>query len=183
MTGGRAGDVHGHALEIARHGDRHATADGTAVAPGDYSAASGTLTFLSGETTQTVSVNVNGDALDEEDETYTVELSNATNATVADRTSLGTITDDDPLPALSVNDVTVTEGERRHEVDATFTVGLDKLTADRAVDFATANGTAAAPADYAATGGTLTFTAGQTTKQVTVQVNGDLLDEIDENFA
>ncbi len=160
----------------------YASADGTAVAPGDYSATSGTLTFLSGETTRAVTVDLNGEALDEEDETYTVELSNATNATIGDGTGLGTITDDDPLPALSVNDVTVTEGNGG-TVDATFAVGLDNPSGRTVtVDFATANGTAAAPADYAATSGTLTFAAGQTTKQVTVQVNGDLLDEIDENF-
>ena len=50
------------------------------------------------------------------------------------------------------------------------------------VDYATADGTAQAPGDYQPTSGTLTFTAGQTTKQVTVLVNGDLLDEADENF-
>ena len=160
----------------------YASADGTAVAPGDYSATSGTLTFLSGETTQAVTVDVNGDAFDEEDETYMVELSNATNATIGDGTGLGAITDDDPLPALSVNDVTVTEGNGG-AVDATFTVGLDNPSGRAVtVDFATANGTATAPADYAATSGTLTFAAGQTTKQVTVQVNGDLLDEVDETY-
>ena len=160
----------------------YATADGTAVAPGDYSAAGGTLTFLPGETTQTVTVDVNGDALDEEDETYTVELSNATNATIEDGTGLGTITDDDPPVALSVDDVSVTEGNFG-PVNATFTVGLS-LASGRTVtvDFATANGTAMAPVDYLAATGTLTFAAGQTTKQVTVLVNGDLLDEANETY-
>ena len=81
-----------------------------------------------------------------------------------------------------MNDVTVTEGERRHGRRDLHRRPRQPERLTVTVDFATANGTAAAPADYAATGGTLTFTAGQTTKQVTVQVNGDLLDEIDENF-
>ena len=92
----------------------YATADGTAVAPGDYSAAGGTLTFLPGETTQTVTVDVNGDALDEEDETYTVDLTNAVNATIDDGQGMGTITDDDPLVAISVDDVSVLEGNFGH---------------------------------------------------------------------
>ena len=160
----------------------YATADGTAVAPGDYSAAGGTLTFLPGETTQTVTVDVNGDALDEEDETYTIDLTNAVNATIDDGQGVGTITDDDPLPALSIDDVEVTEGDGG-TVDATFTVGLDSPSGRAVtVDYATADGTASAPADYGSTSGTLTFTAGQTTKQVTVAVNGDLLDEANETY-
>ena len=160
----------------------YATADGTAVAPGDYSAAGGTLTFLPGETTQTVSVDVNGDALDEQDETYTVDLTNAVNATIDDGQGVGTITDDDPLPALSIDDVAVTEGNGG-TVDATFTVGLDNPSGRIVtVDFATADGTASAPADYGSTSGTLAFAAGQTTKQVTVEVNGDQLDEASETY-
>ena len=51
------------------------------------------------------------------------------------------------------------------------------------VDFATADLTATAPADYLATSGTLNFAAGETSKQVTVLVNGDLLDEANETYA
>ena len=159
----------------------YATADGTAVAPGDYSAAGGTLTFLPGETTQTLTLDVNGDALDEEDETYTVELSNATFATIEDD-GLGTITDDDPPVAISVDDASVLEGNFGL-VNATFTVSLSSASGRSVtVDYATANGTALAPVDYLAAAGTLTFAAGQTTKQVTALVNGDLLDEANETY-
>ncbi len=58
---------------------------------------------------------VAGDTLDELDETFTVNLSNAVNAAIADGTGLGTILDDDPLPALSINDVTVTEPDSGHD--------------------------------------------------------------------
>ena len=50
------------------------------------------------------------------------------------------------------------------------------------VDYATADDTAIAPADYVAMGGTLTFTPGQIAKTVTVPVNGDLLDEANETY-
>ena len=54
----------------------YATADGTAVAGADYTAASGTLTFAPGETAKTVSVALLDDAIDEGKETFTLELSN-----------------------------------------------------------------------------------------------------------
>jgi Calx-beta domain len=73
-----------------------ATADGTARAPGDYSATSGTLTFAPGEIAKTVTVQVNGDTRKESNETFTVNLSNAIgNATIADGHAAGTIVNDD----------------------------------------------------------------------------------------
>ena len=79
----------------------YATANGTATRRRDYTAAAaGTLTFAPGETTKTVTVAVNGDTLDEADETFTVNLSAATNATIADGQGVGTITDDDPTPPI-----------------------------------------------------------------------------------
>ena len=159
-----------------------ATADGTATAPADYTAASGTLNFTPGQTSKQVTVLVNGDLLDEANETYFVNLSNPSNATISDGQGVGTISDNDPLPSLSINDVTVTEGNTG-TVSATYTVTLNALSGRSVtVDYATANGTAVAPADYQAASGTLTFTAGQTTKQVTFLVNGDLLDEANETY-
>src|SRR5262245_20098051 len=60
-----------------------ATADGTATQPSDYASNSGTLTFAPGETSKTVPVQVNGDTAVEPNETFNVNLSNATgNATI-----------------------------------------------------------------------------------------------------
>ena len=161
---------------------QYATADGTATAPADYAAASGTLNFAAGQTTQQVTVLVHGDTLDEANETFTLNLSNAVNAAIVDGTGTGTITDDDPLPALTINDVSVAEGDTG-SVAATFTVTLSAVSGRNVtVGYATANNTAVAPGDYTAVSSTLTFTPGQTTKTVTVQVNGDLIAEIDETF-
>jgi ELWxxDGT repeat protein len=74
---------------------RFATADGTARAGSDYEAASGTLTFAPGETTKTVTIRVKGDRTREADETFTVNLSGATNALLVDGTGLGTVLNDD----------------------------------------------------------------------------------------
>ena len=78
--------------------------------------------------------------------------------------------------------MTVTEGNSGN-VNATFDVSLSTASGLAAsVNYATADGTATAPADYAATSGTVNFAAGETTKQVTVLVHGDTLDEANETF-
>src|SRR5439155_17505459 len=72
-----------------------ATANGTATAPTDYVATSGTLTFNPGDLTKTIGVTINGDQLFEPDETFTVNLSNAVNATISKATGIGSILNDD----------------------------------------------------------------------------------------
>ena len=81
----------------------YATADGTATAGSDYTAASGSLTFNAGDTSQTVEVPVLTDSDDEGQETLTLTLSNPNQATLGDATGTGTIlngestgTQDDP---------------------------------------------------------------------------------------
>ena len=81
----------------------YATADGTATSPGDYAATSGTLSFSGSTTTRTIDVPVNGDTLDEIDESFLVNLTNPTGATIADGLGVGTIIDDDP-PAPTLSD-------------------------------------------------------------------------------
>jgi Calx-beta domain/WD40-like Beta Propeller Repeat len=166
-----------------------ATADGTATAPSDYTATNGTLTFAPGETAKTVTVQVNGDTAVEPDETFAVNLTNATgNATIADATGVGTIVNDDqPVIAapsrISIGDVAMAEGNAGQSAFR-FTVSLDQAqSAPVAVDFATANGTATAPSDYTAKTGTLSFAPGETAKTVTVQVNGDTRKEPTETFS
>jgi len=83
---------------------------------------------------------------------------------------------------LSINDVTVTEGNSGF-VNATFKVTLDQPSAATVtVQFATSNDTATAPADYVAKSGTLTFAANDQSEDVVVQVAGDTVDEPDETF-
>jgi hypothetical protein len=73
-----------------------ATANGTATtADNDYVARSGTLIFAPGVTSQSISVQVKGDKKQESDETFSVNLSGATNATIAVAQGIGEILDDD----------------------------------------------------------------------------------------
>ena len=76
----------------------YATADGTALVGADYTAASGTLTFEPGETEKTVNVPVLDDAHDDDEETLTLTLSNATGARIRDAEATGTIENSDPIP-------------------------------------------------------------------------------------
>lgn len=91
-----------------------ATADGSATAPADYTAATGTLTFTAnGDLSQTVSVTIIGDSVVEPQETFTVTLSGLTSssgtAVLADATATGTIQNDDvyfpPSGALNVSNL------------------------------------------------------------------------------
>lgn len=75
---------------------RYQTADGTAKAPADYTAKTGTLTFSPGQTSQNVGITVKGENLRENTERMYLYLSDATNAAIADRQATGTIYDDDP---------------------------------------------------------------------------------------
>ncbi len=161
---------------------QYTTANGTAVAPGDYTGATGTVTFAPGDTSESVGVTVNGDALDEADETFTVTLSAPTNATIADNQATGTITDDDPLPGVAADDAAVNEGQVGPTI-VNVTIRLLAASGRQVtVSYATANGTAAAGQDYQAASGTVTFQPGETTKTVPVTVNGDLAFENDETF-
>ena len=163
----------------------YGTANGTATAGSDYTATSNTLSFAPGQTSKTISVPIVGNTLAEGSENFTLNLSNPTNATISDAQAVGTIIDNDlasVLPQLSINDVIVTEGDNGTS-NAVFTVNLSTASTQAInVNYATANGTATAGSDYTATSNTLSFAPGQTSKTITVQVNGDTLDEVNETF-
>ena len=142
------------------------------------------MNFAAGQATQTVSVTINGDTTVEANETFFVNLSNATNGgIILDAQGLGTISNDDATPAvgnISIGDVTISEGDAGTKT-ASFTVSHSGSEAF-AVDFATANGTATASSDYVAAAGTLNFATGQATQTVSVTINGDTTVEANETF-
>jgi len=153
----------------------------TASAGSDYQAASGTLTFAPGETTKTITIQVIGDRLGEQKETFYVNLNNLTGAIITGGQGTGTIADDEPR--ISIGDVTKREG-RKNTTQFTFTVTLSAAY-DQTVtmSFRTADGTATtSDTDYVARTGTLTFAPGETTKTITIEVKGDTKKEADETF-
>ncbi len=160
-----------------------ATANGSAASGTDYVQQSLTgQTIPAGSSNYTFNVAVNGDALNEASETFFVNVTNVTGATVTDGQGLGTIANDDALPSLSVNDVTVTEGNAG-TVNAVFTVSLDAPSGQTvSVNYATTNGTATQPADYTSTSGTAIFPIGITAQTISVPVIGELVPEANESF-
>ncbi len=158
-----------------------ATADGTAIAGSDYTAIGGTVTFLAGQTSQTVSVVITDDTSDEPTpETFTVTLSSPTNADLGSpSTATGSINDNDDAPEISIADASISENGGT--VD--FAVSLSNPSASSiTVDFATADGTAIAGSDYVATSGTLTFNPGDTADTITVTITDDGVVEPSETF-
>lgn len=159
------------------------TADDTAVAGQDYTSASGTLTFNPGETSKDVPVAILPDTVNEPTEKFFLNLDTPINATLADGQGVGTIPNDDPVVNFSIGDVTHNEGNSG-TTSYTFTVTRNGSTSQTtSVDWATVDGSATlAGNDYQTAGSTLTFLPADTSKQVTVLVNGDLFVESDEAF-
>jgi uncharacterized repeat protein (TIGR01451 family) len=188
LTEGNAGTVNAiftvtlNGLSDVPASVNYTTANGTASSLSDYTAAAGVLNFAPGVTTQQFVVTVNGDTALEGNETFTVDLTSAVNATISDPLGIGTIVDDEGSPTLAISDVTVTEGNSG-STNAMLTVTLAGTTSlTVTVDYATANGTATAGTDYTATNGTLTFAPGAASATITVQVSGDTAFEPNETF-
>jgi Calx-beta domain/CARDB len=161
----------------------YATANGNAKAPADYVAKTGTLTFNPGDPlTKNISVLVNGDQLDENNETFTVMLSNPSSVTISDGSASGQITDDDPTPSLRISDVRHAEGNSG-TTDFTFRITLSHVSGRTIhVNFRTLNGSAVAPSDYRARNDQLTINPNTPYRTVTVKVNGDRIHEANETF-
>ena len=165
---------------------RYTTLGDTARVNEDYGATSGTLTFKPGETSKTIAVRIVDDANDEPDERFWFRLRNATGATLPSRPwAEVTITDDAPLPAASIADVTVGEGAGT----MTLTLTLDRPSNADIAYVATQSdvrGTATEGADYAAflPGGsrTLTVPAGSLSGSFDIAIVDDGVAEPDETI-
>src|SRR6185369_9627310 len=111
--------------------------------------------FAANTATQTVEVLVTGDLVNETNETFFLNLVNAANATIVDSQAVCVITNNDPLPFLTVSSTTLMEGDRG-STNAVFQVSLSGAR-ERTVSvrYATSNGTATAGSDYVAQSGIL----------------------------
>ena len=160
----------------------YASANGTAIAGSDYTATNGTLTFAAGETNQTIAVPILNDGFVEPAayETFTVTLSNPTNAVLGTRTIANVrITDNDKALAFEFANYWAREDEGSVLIGV---VRADDGNFPVSVDFATSNLTATNGLDYAATNGTLSFAAGEKVKLFTVPILNDGLKESSETF-
>ena len=155
----------------------------TAVAA-DLGSTTGPVSIAANATTGTFTVPTAQDTTDEHDETFTVTLSAPSSSALLsmDPTATGTITDDDPPPALSVADASAPEARG----SVTFRVTLSPASGKTVtVGFATSTesgDTATSPADFTANSVTLTFPPRVTRNTVTIQTVDDSIFAADETF-
>jgi hypothetical protein len=154
----------------------------------------GTVTFDADETSKTITIEVSGDTIAENDETFAVILSDPTGATITTASAEGVIVNDDTNLAITPPCISQPEGNSGVTL-YTFTVtrtGL--LSGSSSVNWRVEGGIGDKlganifPADQDDISGlpyfgTIYFAAGETSKEITVGVNGDTIAEEDENFA
>ncbi len=166
----------------------YATSDGTAAAPSDYSAATNTLSWASGDSSaKTFSVAINDDMLVESSETINLALGNVTGGATLGGTSSAvlTIIDNDSGPSagtlqFSAATYSVNEGGGTATITVTRSGGSSGAVN---VTYATSNGTATTLSDYSATTNTLSWATGDgSAKTFSITINDDALVESSETI-
>ncbi|MCX7041126.1 MAG: fibronectin type III domain-containing protein, partial [Gammaproteobacteria bacterium] len=159
------------------------TDNGTAAPDIDYvSKSTPGQTIAAGQTSGTFAVTINGDTMVEDNETFTVNVSNVVNANLADGFARGTITNNDNA-VVSIADASLAEGNSG-ESTATFVVRLSSpMPTPVTFNVATSNGTATAGSDYVARNqAARVIDPGRTQVRFEVAVTGDATAEADETF-
>jgi hypothetical protein len=161
------------------------TANGTATAPADYTTVSSLLTWSAGDSAnKTCSVPIVDDAAPEGSETLQLSLSGASGASLGSpATATLTINDNDVPPAGSLQFTnaafTGTEGAAAVTISVSRSGGSSGAVT---VNYATSNGTATAPGDYASASGTLSWASGNAdVRTFTVMIADDALAEAAES--
>jgi hypothetical protein len=151
----------------------YSTADGTAKAGMDYTAASGAIFFLPGQTSTTITVPLAAmTAAGQAGKTFQLNLSLPANATLSRGVATGTIVDSltstvVAAPSLSIADVSTSVGSTSG--NAVFTVTLSAASKYTVTAlYSTADGTAKAGTDYTAASGAIFFLPGQTSTTISV---------------
>jgi hypothetical protein len=156
---------------------RYATASATAVTPGDYGAVSGLIEFAVGARDgdfREISIPISDDTCWEGNEAFTFSLLDPVGARLVQPVETITIVDDDPPPAVSINDPVQVQEPDSGSTTLTFTVSLSRCHGvPTSVQYATRLGTAVAGTNYQAASGTLTFAPGEMSKPVTVTILSD----------
>ena len=160
-----------------------ATSNGSAVAGTDYTAVAPTVeTFTAGQTSKNVSVAIIPNTVQQAARTFSLSLSAPSGATVFRTTGTGVILDDDLIPAVSVLDGVIL---RPTSGNATlkFNVSLSSASPNTVtVPFNTSNGSAVATVHYTSASGTLTFTPGQLSQNVSVTILPNAANDVDRSF-
>ncbi len=162
----------------------YAVSGGTASGSGvDYTLAPGTATINPGATSINIPITIANDALNEDDESIIVSLSNQVNAILGtQRTHTYTILNNDPLPSVQFTFASSSGSEVNTAVNLQL-----KLSAasgrDVTVDYYVSGGTASGEGvDFNLAAGTATVTAGATTASIPVTIVDDSRFEVNETI-
>ena len=171
LLGGPAGTASTSTVTVA-----YATHDGTAKAGSDYTATSGTLTFGPGETVQNIVVPIIDRSGSQPSRNFTVSLSSPTNSTIVQGTGTVTIGASGATPVATPNisappDILVGDTDGYVDLPVTLSApGTSTVTVAYATDNSTAASSSGCNYNYVGVSGTLTFTPGQTTQVVRVDL-------------
>jgi uncharacterized delta-60 repeat protein len=148
----------------------------------------GSVTFAAGETSQTITIDVNGDTIAENDETFAVTLADPTGATITTATARGTIVNDDTnlgIIAINADQIEGNSGSKSF----TFAIQRTGVLSGTSTTSWAAAGSGITPADASdfaggiLPSGTVTFAPGEASKLISVDINGDTQIETDETFS
>ncbi|MEL6929129.1 MAG: Calx-beta domain-containing protein, partial [Cyanobacteria bacterium J06600_6] len=188
VTVGEGSDLATFTLTIPEASDTpisldYATADDTAIAGKDYTAKKGTVIFAPGDTSKTISVAINDDTKSETTESFSLNLSNVSDAIALESAITATIEDnDEPLPIISIEDVSFAEGNSGQN-NVSVAIAIDKpSTKQITVAYTTEDDTARVDEDYQEATGTVIFALGETNKTIDLVLTGDVLNEADESL-
>lgn len=158
------------------------TQDGTAKAGRDYVAQDGAVRIAPGETFVTLRIPLIDDRIHERNEEFEVILTGATGAPLGRKTTQIQIISDEPVPQLSLQDVTLHEGNVGTQT-VELRIETDYLSEETLqVQYTTTDGTATSPTDYQSSSDTVSIPPGQAHAVVRIVVNGDTSPEDDEWF-
>lgn len=161
----------------------YSTADGSAKNGSDYKGVSGILTIPAGAGSGTIRVEIMGDSVVEEDETFILNLSAPQQGFLIDNEATAVIINDDSVQGISIYDSGVVEGNTGRK-SMYFTIELAQVANSFVtIHYATSNGTATvADRDYVAVSGQVSIRPGSQFATIAVPILGDRKAESDETF-
>jgi predicted outer membrane repeat protein len=165
----------------------YTTQDGTASGGVDYTPVNGTLTIPAGETDEDIEIPIIGNTTIEPNLTFSVILSDPTNATLDNSTATGTIINDNTVPQAYVTSNPVQEGDSGTTPDYFYINLTAPYSSPVTVDYYTSNGTAIGitddpTSDYLSTSGSVTFEPDQTSIAIPVEINGNTIEQPNRDF-